>query len=164
MRAHGFLALWCLGCGMFEIFLTELGWSSSWQCDFLLATLVIVGRYFSFSMGLCAILCIGLLKEGWAGMPIGFYILHAQGVWIWSRIMGEAVSVWIIGWMGGLIWLSASWMISGFLLVHDYPITFPISTWIWYPFQCALTCGGVSFLTLWLFKDTLYQDQAFSSL
>ena len=164
MRALSCLIAWCIGCGMLEIFASEFGWIFPWRFDFLLATLVVIGRHFSFYLGWCSILCIGLLREGWGGMPIGFYILHAQGVWIWSRMMGEGLSVWIVGWVSGIIWLTLSWVISGFLLVHDHPITFPLSTWISYPFQCALTCGFLSFFVVRLFKDSIYQERSLSKI
>ena len=164
MRMSLLLILWCISCGMIEIFMSELGWNTPWRCDLLLATVVVVGRFFPFYSGCCAFICIGLLKDGWAGMPIGFYILHTQGVWIWSRIMGEALSIWLVGLIGGFLWLVLSWGISGFLLVHDHPFTFSLSTWISYPIQCSITCGCLSFLVMVFFKDFVYHDRTLAPL
>ena len=164
MRLSLILILWCLGCGVLEIFLSELGWNSPWRCDLLIATIILSARFFSFSVGCIVFICVGLLKDGWMGMPIGFYILHAQGIWVISRMIGETLTIWIVGLLSGFIWLILSWMISSFLLVQDHPLTFSLSMWVSYPIQCSLTCGCLSFFLLYFFKDQLYQDHALSSL
>lgn len=160
MRLSLLMMMWCLGCGIFEIFLSELGWNTPWRCDLLLATVVLSARFVPFSVGCVTLLCVGLLKDGWSAMPVGFYILHTQGIWIWSRVIGQTLTIWIVGFMSGFLWLILSWMISSFLLVQDHPITFSLSIWISYPLQCSFTCGCLSFLFLFVFKDELYQDRS----